>query len=391
MVDYAFLARGKLFVCLGGDEPREIESPFAGSVASRTQQIQRRNAWKRSGRGARFLFGVEDVPDEALDGLPEARPVHFAGLSRGRYPAEIVYALSTGALSGLFAFAGGEEARLYHGADFRLAEPAVSSDGERIACTVTDKAQSHLAIVRGDGSLVQQVTEGDAAERAPSWVPGKRRVVFESSAYGYDEGGRIVDMAPAVVQELDLDAGTITTVAKDDGADCTSPRVAPDGTLFYVKRARAPRASVSIVRVVADAFLFPFRLIRALLSFLNIWSIRWSGKPLVSPGGARQARADLRRRIVAGNVMNADARAEEEAEKEREKVRLGWQLVARAPSGEERVVTKRVLAFDVFDDGRVIATSGKSLVLVGKDGKETKLRDEEGVTDVVALPPQPRE
>ena len=67
---------------------------------------------------------------------------------------------------------------------------------------------------------------------------------------------------------------------------------------------------MSVARVVLDAILLPVRLLRALLSYLDIFSIRYSGKPLVSPGGSRQNRADVRKRIVAGNVMNAAARAE---------------------------------------------------------------------------------
>ena len=145
---------------------------------------------------------------------------------------------------------------------------------------------------------------------------------------------------------------------------------------------------MSVARVVLDAILLPVRLLRALLSYLDIFSIRYSGKPLVSPGGSRQNRADVRKRIVAGNVMNAAARAEDEAETEREKVRRGWQLVARPKGGEERTIARRVIAFDDFDDGRVLATSGSSITVVGRDGKETKLRDVEGVTEVVALPPQ---
>jgi len=95
--DFAYLSGGRLFVKLGNDQPREVESPFAESVVKRAASIARRNEWKTQGRGARFMMGMEGIPEELLRPKLDSA-VRCTGLSRGRHGAEIIYSLSTGAV-----------------------------------------------------------------------------------------------------------------------------------------------------------------------------------------------------------------------------------------------------------------------------------------------------
>lgn len=385
MPDFAYLSAGRLLVQLEGEEPREIESPFAAAVVARATSIARRNAWKTQGRGARFAMGMEGLPGELLEPRLKATPVHFTGLGRGRHPAELVYTLSTGTVSGLFAFSGGDETRIFHDAEIHLSEPACEPDGERIACAMrgTD-GHTHIALVAADGKGVRQLTEGDALDAAPCWAPGSSRLVFESRALGYDRAGNIADVAPAVLHELDLESGELTTIAGSDGVSCSSPRVAANGSLYYLRRPVATRGKVSIGRLVLDTLLFPFRVVMALVQYLNFFTLRYTGKPLLTAGDSKAKSADVKRAAVLGNLAQAAGNARDQEDDP--ELPDDWQLVAKAADGVETVVQKRVLCFDVYPNGGLIWSNGKAIMYRGSDGTETKLGSGKHIGEVAALP-----
>lgn len=386
MPDFAYLSGGRLMVQLEGQEPREVESPFAADVVRRATSISRRNAWKTQGRGARFAMGLEGLPQELLEPRLKATPVHFTGLGRGRHPTEIVYTLSTGTVSGLFAFSGGEETRIFHDAEVHVSEPACEPEGERVVCAMRgNDTHTHVALLASDGKGVRQLTEGDALDAAPCWGPDGKSVVFESRALGYDRAGNVADVAPAVIHELELETGTISTLAGGEGVSCSSPRISRDGALYYLKRPIAARGKISIGRLILDMLLFPFRVVMALVQYLNFFTLRYTGKPLLTAGDSKAKSADVKRAAVIGNLASAagDARDEDDEPELPEQ----WQLVEKAAGGGERVVQKRVLCFDLYPDGGLIWSNGKSIMYRAADGTETRLAAAKNIGEVVALPP----
>lgn len=382
MPDFAFVSGARVFVQQGGDEPRELQSPFADSVASREASIQRRNEWKTQGRGARFMMGLGGMPEDIAQSKFEAPAVHYAGVSRGRHAGEVVYALSTGAVSGVFAFSGGEEERIVHGNMWAISEPACEPEGERIACVVNGKhGQSHIGLLR-QGHGVQQVTEGEATHNAPSWIPGAQALVFQARAFGYDRQGRVVDLAPSTIQRLDLVEGTLSPLVEDPDAHCTSPRMTPDGALYYLKRPVERGRSVPLGRVLLDALLFPVRLLAALLHYLNVFSLTYSGKPLVTSQSARAKQADVRRAARLGNLASAAANARDEEDWQPPEQ---WELVRRDTSGTEQRLARHVLCFDVFPDGGIVWSNGTSITYRANNGQEMALGKFEAVSAVLAI------
>lgn len=382
MTDFAYVARGKLFVQLEGEPAREVESPFAQKVVARAASIARKNAWKTEGRGARFMMGMGGAPEDVLDQRTIA-PVRFTGVTRGRTPAEILYTLSTGPVAGLFSFSGGEEVRLFHGAEAPIAEPTVHADGETVACTLGGKAGlSHIAILRDDGMGVRAVTEGDTMDTSPAWVPGAgKRLVYQSAGIGRDAAGNPIALGCSAVCQLDLESGALETLVEKDGFDHASPRMSEDGTLYFVRRPHPTVQTFSPLRALLDVILFPFRLAWAVFQWFNFFSIRYTGKPLSTSGNARGRNADLRRVLVAGNVANAaqDASAEDAGPPP------SWELVERR-GGKETVVARRVLAYDLAPDGALLFTNGREIRHVDRARTDTTLAKAEDITMITALP-----
>jgi hypothetical protein len=386
MVAFAYLARDRVFARLEGDaSPREIESPYGQSVRARAAKIARRNAWKSQGRGARFMMGFGGAPEDALDREGPPVPITYAGLSRGGNASEIVYALTSGVVSGLFAYdvEKGEERRLFHGADAHVADPAYHDDEHVFVCTLRGKGgMAHIAVMRGEGSDLIELTEGDAVDGAPSWIPGERAIVFQTSGIGRDRAGNIAGFAPAAVHRLDVEKGSIEPVLEDERFDYTSPRVSKDGVLHALRKPRiTTRAPINPFRVLLQAVLFPFRLLWAFIQFLNFFGARYTGKPLITSGDAKTRRADARQMMIAGNLIDAAREGDEEDEP---KIDPRWELVRKR--GEEiEVVARGVLCFDLCDDGGVIWSDGSSVRHQSHKGATETLAKDRGIHEILAL------
>jgi hypothetical protein len=385
-MNFAYVARGRLFVKLADESPREIESPFAAQVIRRSAQLQQKNAWKTQGQGARFLFG--GVPSELEDpGLPQTDPIHITSVCRGRHEGEIVYTLSTGQVSGLFAFSGGEEERLHHGTDCRLEEVNHGPDAERFVGVVRQKGTAHLGVLGNDGQGLQVVTEGDSFEEAPSFIPGKdKHVVYVARPLGYDRRGQVVDLGDAHICRLDLVKGEITALATEAGADLLAPRMLPDGSLFCLRRPRPKLAPFSLWRAIVDIALFPFRLFWAFVQYLNVFAMRYSGKPLLNAGDAKAKRADAKRALVMRNVAAAGGSATDDEAT----IPSSWVLQRRLGERTEELA-KGVLAYDVWgeDSARatLLCTDGTSIWQQPAGGKKRELCRDEGISAVVVLAP----
>src|SRR5262249_11872637 len=137
--------------------------------------------------------------------------------------------------------------------------------------------QSHIAVMRADGSALSELTDGDAIDGAPAWVPGtSHRLVYQSAGVGRDAAGRISGVGPSAVHELDLERRDVRTLVESRSHDFLSPRVAEDGALYYIRRPWNARARAAPLRLLIDLLLLPVRLVAALVSYLNFFAVRYS-------------------------------------------------------------------------------------------------------------------
>src|SRR5262249_40426069 len=167
-----YIAQGKINLKEPGKPSRLIESKFGQSLIDRASQAHNRNAWKTQGTGAKFMSGrilwAEQDPSAPIV------PVAVTGISRGTHDGELLYSLASDEVTGVFALRNGaaDEQRLFHTADFRVSQLSANRSEDRVACVVQHQGVSNIALMRGDGSELTDVTQGDSIDRAPSWVPG---------------------------------------------------------------------------------------------------------------------------------------------------------------------------------------------------------------------------
>jgi hypothetical protein len=392
--DVAYLTQGQLRLKPATAPARTIDSQFGQSIRQRAVEINRRHAWKEQGRGAQFmragvLWGRGD--DEA-----GALPLTITGLSAGARPGELLYALETPEIAGVFLLkeSARVEQRLLHTSDYRVGQLHAHPITGRIAFVLRDRGgTSNIAIMDADGSGLREVTQGDTIDLSPRWVPGSDRLlVFQSAGVGRDETGQYAGRGPFAIHRLDVESGELTTLAEDVHQDLLGPQVAADGALYHVRRPwESAGKRMGLGRTLLEMLLFPFRLAYAFFQYLNFFSMRYTGNPLTAAGNVRQKQADVRQMLIWGNLINAQeamrrARSTEEAPA---LVPPAWELVRGADAGGTAVLARGVLAFDLAPDGGLVYSNGSAVFRLDPSGTTTRLLTDALIEHVVTMPADP--
>ncbi len=376
----AFLSKRKLHVRKNG-VTQAVDSEYEHTVRERAASIERRNAWKTQGRGAAFT-GAMQV------GARKETPVLLTGLSAGP-EGGLLYSMETDAVSGIFLLDSlNQETRLFHTADFRIRHLALDPAGSMVAATAfhEDDMRSNIAVVPLRGTEFSEVTEGDSFDQVPRWVPGaRRRIVFQSAGIGRNASGHFSGLGPCTIQQLDLDSGDLDEIASEDGQDLLQPHQTEDGTLYFIRKPYESAApSASLLGSFRDAALFPFRMALAVFQYFNIFSMMYTGKPLVTNKGAVQRRADPRQLFIHGNLVNAQMSHAQEDESHG-RVPSSWELVRRRAGGQTEVIAKSVLTFDLCGDGSILYSDGAAIMQIDSHGKSERVTQAELIDQVLAL------
>ena len=373
---YAYVARGRLFVAGSAESPRELTSRFAEQYEDRQARQQQAHGWKdRGGLWGEFGTGMPF----GLGGSPSApRRIRFGSVARGAQPGELSYLVDFGHMTGLFQqeLADRAERRLFHRNDFPARELTRDRSSGQLAMSVAQgDGSSRIAICEADGRLVREVTDGDTVDEAPSWGADSRRLVYQSAAILRNAGGFPLGLGPYAIEEIDLDARQLAVTLEQDGCDCLQPHESADGTLYYIRRPyRSPQTRPSLVAIARDVGLFPYRLLRAFVAYLNVFSVRYTGEPLRTAGGPQHEvpipdevfqmwgqRIDPRK----GFVQKSDGYSSI--------VPRDWQLIRRTKTGEETVLASGVLSFDVGEDGMIVYSTGTAVRVRRPDGSDQEL------------------
>jgi hypothetical protein len=366
--DIAYVAEGKLYLQRGGQPAAPVESTFVQSLLDRAEKTRARNDWKAAGMS--WDLGSRLRGPMAGGGIAaDVRRVRFTGVAAGPASSpepEMYYAIDTDYVGGLFHFElkTGYERRLYHRNQFRATDLSASPVDGTLAFTVHNPdGSARLATISPQGRGIKELTEGDAVDEAPSWDRTKQVLYFQSAGIARNTGGVRTSLSPYAIQKLDLDANKMEMVVEHDRLDALSPKTTDDGVLYYILRPYRPGAApVSPLRALQDLLLFPFRLVRAVVHFLNVFSLMFSQKPLITSGGPPREGPDERVMMLWGRVVDARKAAKAgNADAQTPLVPADWRLVRRGADGSETVVARHVLSFDLCPGGGVIYSDGSRI------------------------------
>lgn len=387
----AYLAGGRLLVKHPHRDAVEIESPFATAALERLSREQSVNGWKsQNGVWASSARVRQGLPGR-LDMLHGRRSSAFKAIVRGTSSSEIYYLLDLDGVTGLFRYdlKTGAETRLMHRNEFPAQHLAVADGCGVVISLHEDDGSATVAASDNEGRHWRALTGGDSVDESPAWIPGTKRVVYQSSGIARNEIGLRIGQGPYVIESLDLDtANKVETLASQADHDLLLPRVSSDGSLHFVRRPyqRAVQASENIFTILRDFLLFPFRLLRMIFDMLNFKSLMYSGRTLTSTDPASFLQRQQGHAALWGQMADAHRRAPATgAESAESLVPREWQLIRRSPDGSERVLADRVLAYDLCANGSIVYTTGTRIYHVTADGSETRVCKDAMIEAVVAL------
>ena len=317
--------------------------------------------------------------------------VAITAVTKGSNQGQLFYALDTITVGGLFSYdvESGKENRLFHRENLHIGDLCQSSDHETLACSQQlPNGTAQIGICRK--SDVEVVTEGDSLDKAPSWVPGSRKqLVFQSAGIARNANGYPVGLGPVSIQKLDLESGQMTSLKEEGEYDFLSPKVDKEGYLIFIRRPyeKPGAGGYPLSKLLLDGLLFPFRLARALFHYLNFFSLIYSKKPLTTASGPKTEGPDQRTLLLQGKIIDAEKAMREGTKEEgiTSLVPSSWQLIKRDSAGNETVLAKAIVSFDIDADGNVVYSNGNAIYRIDGSGQPELILKANVVESLVVL------
>ncbi len=354
---------------------REIELPSyrAMQYQQTIAQIQQSKAWKTTGRGAKFMGIDEPQTQEQVDS-------EMRGLAL--YQDDFLYTLQLDASGGMYRRGFSEkpemEGHICSGNDIWLGE--IASCGDAVAACVTyPNGQSHIALFQLPSSAYSQVTDGDSYESSPSWSADGRLVYFSTA--GIARNGGQIAFSPRAAASYNVNTERMEIVLEDEKHDILAPKEDADGNLYFIRQPYRleEEQETSFLGILKDVLLFPYRLIKALIGFLNVFSIIYGREPLDNSG----RRSDVKTKQKSEKELFFEGRKLEAEKNQKENTKAGDPyagimsrnrvLVRRTPDGTEEILAKAVLDYTLCADGSVVYSNGAHILHRTADGKAESL------------------
>ena len=365
----AIISQGKLHLLGPTAKESLVTSDFAADLKKRLQVSENRAAIRSGGSGAAFMRG--GLPSGPTPTVEDTFQVEFSCVAASSTPGKICYGIDAGEVRGLFIYDANEkhEQRVLHGPNHRFASISArqGDDGpEWLVAAAQDHGVSRVGLFKPKaGGGVRELTEGDSLDSYPAWKPGDQRgFVYQTCGVARQQNtNHWQGLGPASIQSVDMETGEMEAVAEDEHFDFLCPAYAPDGSLYYLKRPYEPFHRPSFWRFLLDIVLFPFRLLRALMAFLNMFSMMFSGKPLQTAGTPpRRNGPDPKAVFLHGRWISMEKQMRDAAVDEMtDLVPKNWELICRSPGGSTKTITSNVMAYTVGRDGTIYYSDGKGV------------------------------
>lgn len=373
---FVFLSEGDLFLKEENGDAVEIESQFAREALERASARSDRQGWKGQGREQDGMYNAATVWGRQAARTEQDHPV-IRTVARGPADDELLYTLAMSASSGLFRYnlASREEYRLFHRQDFDGCGLTCHRPTKQVIMSSRNKEYlGKLELFDEATRRRSQMTDGDGHDSNPSYDPRSPDVVyFQSSGVARNEQGLIVALGPAAIHKLERGTGAMTTLLEDTRWDYLQPRMDGRGALYFIRRPYAARDDLSLLQKLKSFVLLPFHLASAIFGFLDAFS-RMFAKQSLRPAGAGKEIPLARSRyatfhdttIALEKVLNKGDKLDDSVQV----VPATWELVRLDAAGEETVLAKHVVSYDLGPDDTLIYSDGLRVWQAGANPKK---------------------
>ena len=374
-----------------GDSIRVLDEGEEGTYASqyiadyreRMRRMVKNKEWKHSGMGA--VFRGDTMSEVGMDSETRVdayiNSVHAAGEDK------VLYTFTVNQTSGviektLSAKKDGERFILHTNDGELLSSDYNVTDGKFVAELRRGEISSDLVLLDTERGDYVSITDGDSRDENPSFSKKRPGVVlYDSLAAGRNARGEFVEYAPAAVYEYDLNTLDLKEIRASEKYSYIKPVEDENGDIYCIRKPAKERERHN---PVVEILLIPYRLLMAIVNFIQIFVVFFTGKTMTGGGNnpAKGRDTDSRQMIIRGNVIEVDkeiARNKKFTDKDLAFIPASWKLV-RIRGGEEEEMKSGICDFSLAEDG-VVCTNGRKVFFL-KEGKSEKIAEGELVLNV---------
>ena len=353
-------------------------------------EIRQRKEWKMKGTGAQFM-GLNRYDEDEGYGLAYATDAVVLDSENIIYSARLDdgMAINIKPIQNLHD----TEGLVLRKNDFIAQDMTFDHFKKRLVLSVQEQQGygTHLCILPLDSNRSQFITEGECIDANPIFDPHHvDQIYYDSCGLGGGENG--VFLGPREIFHLDLSTGELETKFADSKYDFLKPQIDQQGSLYFIQRPylRAGQTESSF-GFFKDIIQAPFKIIRAIVGWLDFFTQRYSGESLkTSSKTAGQNPAIDKQKseeelFVEGNLIKAQKNLEansKQGEKYPGTIPNSWQLMKRSRDGEVTLVKKGVMSFAIKDDS-ILYSNGKYLIELKSDLSEEKLVEAKLISKII--------
>ncbi len=377
-----------------GDSIRVLDEGEEGTYASqyiadyreRMRRMVKNKEWKHSGMGA--MFRGDTMSEVGMDSETRVdayiNSVHAAGEDK------VLYTFTVNQTSGviektLSAKKDGERFILHTNDGELLSSDYNVTDGKFVAELKRGEISSDLVLLDTERGDYVSITDGDSRDENPSFSKKRPGVIlYDSLAAGRNARGEFVEYAPAAVYEYDLNTLDLKEIRASEKYSYIKPVEDENGDIYCIRKPAKERERHN---PVVEILLIPYRLLMAIVNFIQIFVVFFTGKTMTGGGNnpAKGRDTDSRQMIIRGNVIEVDkeiARNKKFKDKDLAFIPASWKLV-RIRGGEEEEMKSGICDFSLAEGG-VVCTNGRKVFFL-KEGKSEKIAEGELVLNVATV------
>ena len=340
------------------------------------REIKQRKKWKSNGAGAHFM-GVADEHSEGdiVDSyvtdmllLDDQQLLYSANLDGGT--AIQVKPLSDWNIP---------EALVLRKNDFIAYDLALDAMNRRLvmSCSVDYELEHHLCVLSIDGNRIQFVTEGECQDANPFVDPRQSdHIYYDSCGLSYTSN---VFFGPREICKLDLATGELETIFSDPKFDYLKAQVDLAGNLYFIERPyQVESVNNSFGGFLKNIVLAPFKILKAIVAWLDFFTQRYTGESLKRTSGRNPAKVQQKTEeelFVEGNLIEVQKNTEKNkglGEKFPGSIPNSWKLIQVTPTGERHILKSGVMSY-VLHESSIIYSNGRHLIELDHEGNEEVL------------------
>lgn len=361
-----------------GVSVRLFESEYIVRYREYIANRKQNDEWKVSGEGARFR-GDSELYESRYD---EQVYAYINGVDWDG--EKLVYCFTVNGSSGVYrkdiVSEKAREEHIYSSADTEIL--SVHENHGLIAVTVRrDDVTSEVGVLDGRSSELRTLTGGDARDTNVRFSrKNPSELLFDSAGVGRTADGSFSGRyAPSVLMRLHRDTLELTELKGDGKHSYVKPKESKTGELYCIRRPNKEKGNGNIF---LDIILFPFRIIKAIFGFLQVFTIIFGNTSLTSAseGGSNPTKGrktDTRKLFVDGALIEADKEFKRNKKfKDREYgfIPASWKLMKCGEKDE--ILASGVCDYAIAEDGTLYYTDGRHIWQL-KEGKHKKIADTE--------------